>query len=184
RLDSRDRVAREHQLHRATHAHQPRMVGAVRRRHRAHGRVADLRILGDVDEIARGREFSSSREAVSVDLRDDWRRHVPHLKPSVDQMARPNSLAWRNVARKRLAGRLRKVIAGAETFAVAANDNRADARIDIGLTQGIEEFGAQTIGKRVALVGTVERDAPNTRLRIVDLDEFVIAHRSLTYFAA
>ena len=89
RLDAGHRVAGEQRLHPAAQAHQPRLPLHVGRRHQPHRRVADRRVLGDVDEVARRRQLGAAGEAVAVDLGDDRRRHVPHLEPVVDDVARP-----------------------------------------------------------------------------------------------
>src|SRR5581483_1777499 len=94
----------------------------------------------------------------------------------IDQMPGPYALARRDVARQRLVGRLREVIACAEAFAVALDDDGADRGIDVGLAQRIEKFAAKGVGESVSLVGPVERDTADAGFGIFDLDEPVVAH--------
>ena len=78
----------------------------------AHGRVAHLRVVGHVDEVAAGGELASAGQAVAVHLRDDRLGHVPDAHPGVGHVARPLTLAGRGVVRV-----LEALVAAAEVVA-------------------------------------------------------------------
>ena len=61
----------------------------------ARGRVADLGVRGDVDQVAARRQLSSSRQAIAVHLGDDGLGEVPDPEPAVDDVARPLARAAR-----------------------------------------------------------------------------------------
>ena len=88
--------ARQHRLHGAAHAHEPR-CHAMSVAHEAHRRVADLRVVRrDVDEVAGRRQLGAAGEAEPVHLCDERRRHVPHLEPAVDDVAGPPAVRRRS----------------------------------------------------------------------------------------
>ena len=62
---ARDRVAGEDELHGAAEAEQHGVVLPVRRAHHAHDRIADLGVVGDVDEVAGRRELGRARRSRS-----------------------------------------------------------------------------------------------------------------------
>ena len=62
--------AGQHHLHGAAYADYPRIKLVVRRAHGTHRRIAYLRILGDVDQIAAGRELGATGQAIAVHLGD------------------------------------------------------------------------------------------------------------------
>src|SRR5262249_30871678 len=132
--------------------------------------------FGDVDEIAGGGEFAATREAIPVDLRDNRGRHVPNLEPSIDKVPRPDAFAGGDVTGQRFARRLREIVAGTEALAVALDNDGADLGVEIGFAQRVEEFSAKRIGKRVALVRTIQGDASNFRLGRIDFDKAIFRH--------
>src|SRR3546814_20245556 len=58
-------------FHGAPHPHQPREDLIVRRAHHPHWRVADLGVLGDIDQVTGGCELRAARKAVAMHLRND-----------------------------------------------------------------------------------------------------------------
>jgi hypothetical protein len=58
----------------------------------------------------------------------------------------------------------RQIVAGEKTRPGAAQNRDRDSGIAIGRLQRIEDFSAQAIVQRVALVGPVQRDAPDPGL--------------------
>ena len=139
----------------------------VGRRHRAHRRVADHRVVGDVEEVARGGELRTAGEAVAVDLADDGCRHVHHLHPALDQRPAPEPVAQGGGPGQRLVGVGREVVAGAEARARASQDHHADVEVLVAPPQLVEQHRAHAVAHRVALLGPVERDAADVRTRIV-----------------
>ena len=83
------RVARQHQFHGAAHADQPGVILHVGRAHQPHRRIADLGVVGDVDDIAGGGEFGAAGKAIAVHLRDHGLGEIPDPEPALDDVARP-----------------------------------------------------------------------------------------------
>ena len=54
-----------------------------------HRRIADLGVLGDVDEVAAGGELAAAGEAVAVHLRDHRLGQVPDAHPALGDVAGP-----------------------------------------------------------------------------------------------
>src|SRR3546814_8298786 len=84
-------------FHGAPHPHQPREDLIVRRAHHPHWRVADLGVLGDIDQVTGGCELRAARKAVAMHLRNDRRGEIPDAKAAFDDMARPKSDATRSM---------------------------------------------------------------------------------------
>ena len=79
-------VAGQHQFHGTAHADQPWMILHVRRAHQPHRRITDLGIVGDVDDIAGGREFGPAGKAIAVHLRDHRFCQIPDREPAFDDV--------------------------------------------------------------------------------------------------
>ena len=89
---ARHRVARQHRLHGAAHAHEPRLPCHVGRRHEAHRRVADLRVVrrrrrgrsADASSVPPARQKPCTCAMSGVDMSHisnqpwtTWRAHPP-----------------------------------------------------------------------------------------------------------
>src|SRR5262249_39693357 len=107
----------------------------------AHGGVADLRVLGDVDEVAARRELAPAGEAVAVHLRDHGLREVPDPHPAGGHVARPVAVAAGGVD-GRLQARVaaRELVARREALAGAAHDLHAHVRIAVALLEGVQQL--------------------------------------------
>ena len=162
-FDARDRVAGEHHLHRLAHAEEPRVEVHVGHAE-PHRRVAHLRVLGHVDEVATGRELARAREAVAVHLRDHRLREIPDAHPALGDVARPRALAARRVVRHLEAFvAAAEVVAGRERRARAADDRDRHVGVLVVRAQRVEDRAAQRVDQAVALLGPVHRDAPDRR---------------------
>ena len=140
----------------------------VGRAHEARGRVADLRVLGDVDEIAARRELAAPGQAVAVHLGDDGLGEVPDPEPAVDDVARPLSRAARRVVRL-VDGIVRaEIVARAEGRSRAPKHGDLHGGIGVGLLERGEDRAAQLVVERVALLGPVHREAPDAGARVID----------------
>ncbi len=170
RLDGFDAghgVTGQQRLHPPAQTHQPGLPLHVRRRHQPDRRVPDLRVLGDVHEVTRCSQLGASGEAVSVDLPDDRRRHVPHLEPVVDDVTAPPSVRRRDRPLDVVVHRA-EVVAGAEGRAVAADHDHRHVAVAVGGPQCIEQRTSQVVVECVALVRSVEREPSHLGQRIVD----------------
>ena len=127
RLDAVDRVAGEHHLHRFAHPEEPRVEVHVGNAE-AHRRVAHLRVLGHVHEVATGRELAPAGEAVTVHLRDHRLGEIPDAHPTLGDVARPRAFAARRVI-----GHVEALVAAAEV--VAGRERRARAADDRDATR-------------------------------------------------
>ena len=92
-------------------------------------------------------------------LRDDRRRHVHHLEPSGENVARPCTIGGADRPGRRLGLVLREVVTRGKALARAADDDDTHLRIGIGLAQQFEKSRTQGMRERVALVGSVEGEA-------------------------
>jgi hypothetical protein len=90
-------VTRQHQFHGSTHADQPRVILHVRRAHQPHRRISDLGIVGDIDDIAGGCEFSAAGKAIAVHLRNHRFCQIPDREPAFDNVPRPLARTCRRV---------------------------------------------------------------------------------------
>ena len=172
-LVTTDRVAGQHRLHRAAHAGQPHVPRHVRRAHRADRRVADLRVVSDIDQIARRGQLGAAGQAVAVHLSDDRRGQVHDLEPALQHVARPRSVGPRDRPRRWFGRILGEVVARREARPGAADDDDAHRSIGIGGAEGVEQLGAQPVRQRVALVRPVERQSADGRGRIVDQHQWL-----------
>ena len=97
----------------------------------AHRRIADLGVLGHVDQVAAGRQLAAAGQAVAVHLGDDRLRQIPDAHPSVGDVARPLTLTGRGEERQLEAlVAATEVVAGREALAAAPNDRDPHVRID------------------------------------------------------
>ena len=147
------------------HAHQPRVVLVVRRRHGAHGRIADLGVLGDVDQVAGDREFGAAGQAPAVHLGDHRLGQVPDAETALDHVPGPLPLAAR-----RLVGRRAdpgQVVAGGEAGSGAAQDHHPHLGVAVAGLERREDLAAQGVGQGVALGRPVEGEAAHVRRGIV-----------------
>ena len=157
---------------RGAHAEEPRVELHVGRAE-AHRGVADLGVLGDVDEVAAGGELAAAGEAVAVHLRDDRLGQIPDAHPAVGDVTRPLALAPGGVVRQLVAlVAAAEVVARGEARAGAADDRDAHVVVGVGGPQLLEELAPQRMVQRVALLGPVERDAADLRRGFVDEDQF------------
>jgi len=69
----------------------------VRRAHGSHRRVADLRILSHIDQVAGGSEFAAASQAIAVHLGNDRLAQVPDAERAFDDMTGPLAGAIRRV---------------------------------------------------------------------------------------
>ena len=142
----------------------------------AHRRVAHLRVVGHVDEVAAGGELAAAGEAVAVHLRDHRLAELPDAHPALRDVARPVAVTARCVPGELLAlVAAAELVAGREALARAAHDHHAHVRILVRLAQRREDRAAQRVVERVALLGAVQRDAPHVRRGIVD-ENHVLGH--------
>src|SRR5947208_2394078 len=94
----------------------------VRRAHQPYWRIADLRIVGDIDEIAGGSQFASSRQAITVHLRDNRFRQIPDAERAFDHVSSPLPGAARRVVRLAFGIVAAQVVASRETYPCTAQD--------------------------------------------------------------
>ena len=137
-LDPRDRVSRDHHLHGLAHADEPRVEMHVGHAE-AHRRVAHLRVLGDVHQVAAGGELAAARQAVAVHLRDHRLGQVPDAHPTLGDVTRPRPFSPGRVEGHLLtlvaAG---QVVPGGERRAGAAHDLHAHRAVLIPLAQRLQ----------------------------------------------
>ena len=100
------------------------------------------------------------------------RRHVPHLEPVVDDVAAPPTVGLRDGALD-VAVRRAEVVPRREARPGAADDDDRDVAVAVGPAQLVEQRAAQGVVECVALRGPVQRQAPNTRQRVVDEQHIV-----------
>ena len=106
----------------------------------AHRGVAHLGVLGDVDEVAAGRQLAATGEAVAVHLGDDRLGEVPDAHPALGDVARPLALAAGRVVRHVEAlVAAAEVVAGREAGARAADDGDVDGIVLVALDQRLQE---------------------------------------------
>jgi hypothetical protein len=170
------RIARQHQLHGAAHADKPGMILHVRRAHQPHRRITDLRVVGDIDDIAGGCEFGAAGQAIAVHLRDHGFCQIPDREPALDDMPRPLARPCRRMIG--LIDRIvrRQIVPCGKARTGAAQDRDRDVAIAVSRFQNFENFGAQPVVQRVALFRTIQGDAPDPRPRLVD-ENMLIRHR-------
>ena len=130
-VGSTHRIAGQQRFHPATQSHQPGLPLHVRRRHQPHGRVSDLRVLGDVHEVAGRGEFGAAGETPAVHLTDDRRGHVPHLQPVVDDVAAPPPVGLGDATLDVVVG-CAEVVTGAERRAVPTDDDHRNVAVVVG----------------------------------------------------
>ena len=171
RLGAGHRVAGQHRLHRPPQAEQPRVPRHVGRAHQAHGRVADLRVLGDVDEVAGRGQLGAAGQAVAVHLGDERRGHVHHLEPALEDVAGPAPVGRGRRPRERFGAVLGQVVAGREAGTGAPDDDHPHLGVGVAGPQLLEQLGPQRVGERVALGGPVEGQAADGRCRVIGQHE-------------
>ena len=167
-LDPGHRVAGQQRLHAVAQPHHPRLPLHVGRRHQAHRRVADRRVLGHVHEVAGRGQLGPAGQAVAVDLGDDRRGHVPHLEPVVDDVARPPTVDLGDRALDVVVAARAEVVAGREARPGAPDDDDRDLGVAVGGPQPVEQRAAQGVVERVALGRSVQRQAADPRRRVID----------------
>ena len=173
-LESVEGVAGEHELHGRPHADDPGVVLVVGRAHRPHRRIADLRVLGDVDEVTCDGELRAPGQAPAVDLGDDGLGHVPHAEAALDDVPGPLALAAGRVERQ--GADPGEVVARREAGARAPQDDDPHRRILVRRLKGREQLPAQGVGEGVALLGPVQGQAPDVRRRIIDQEDGLVGH--------
>ena len=173
-LGAAERVAGEHHLHALAHPAHPRVVLQVGRAE-PHRGVADLGVLGDVDDVAPGGELAATREAVAVHLCDHRLREVPDAGPVAGDLTLELTFAGREpVGGRAGVGRIAaEVVARGEALARAADDRHAHVGIGVGFAEREDDLAAQRRVERVALLGPVQRDAPHHRRGVVHQDHGV-----------
>jgi hypothetical protein len=109
------------------------------RAHEAGRRVADLGVVGDVDQVAAGGEFAAAGQAIAVYLGDHRFVEVPDLEPTLHDMARPLVGAAGGVVGlvDRVVGG--QIVTGAERRAGAAQDRDLHRWIGVGFLEGGED---------------------------------------------
>ena len=175
------RIARQHQLHGAAHADQPRMILHVgrrssaapadsrsgrRRRHRRCRRRSRVRCRrpGNSRAPARSRAWPDPRSRTSPRRRG----------ATIGRGPPPNDRADRPCCRRRDRSRPKSTDPPPRTIVIETSP------IAIGLLQHLEHFGAQPVVQRVALFRPVQRDAPHPRPGIVD-ENVLIGHLFLHF---
>src|SRR4030095_12203822 len=132
RLDSGERIAREHHLHRLAHADEPG-VEVVVGHAEAHRRVSHLCVVGHVDEVTAGGELAAARKAVAVHLRDHGLAELPDAHPACRHVARPVAVTARRIPGQLLSRvAAAELVAGREARARAAHDHHAHRGIGVG----------------------------------------------------
>ena len=172
-LGAGHRIAGEHQLHGVAHAGEPGMELGVGRAHEAHRRIADLRVLRHVDEVAGGGQLAAAGQAIPVHLGDHRLGEVPDLEPPVHHVARPVPVAPRGGIGPPLGEIGAEIIARGEADAGAPHDGHAHRLVPVGAAERVEELAAKLVAERIALLGAVERHPAHARSRGVDHDEAV-----------
>jgi hypothetical protein len=66
-----------------------------------------------------------------------------------------------------------QIVTGGKAPARAAQDAHSHIQVSVRFFEGVQNFGAELIIQRVAFVWTVEGNAPDQRLRVIDQNEFV-----------
>src|SRR5262249_9048910 len=107
-------------------------------------------------------------------------REVPDAHPAFGHVARPLAVAARREERQRLAlVPPAELVACREALARAADDLHAHVRICVALAQRRDDLAPQRVVHRVALLSTVQRDAPNVRRGGVDQYDGVVGHAAI-----
>src|SRR4029453_13794361 len=110
----------------------------------AHGRVADLGVVGDVHEVAAGRQLAAPGQAVAVHLGDLRLGQVPDVHPALGHVAGP-----RTGPARRVEGHLEalvptaEVVAGGEARPGAADDRDVHGLVLVGLDQRLADVAAE-----------------------------------------
>ena len=131
-----------------------------------HRRVADLGVLGDVDQVARGGQLRPAGQAVAVHLGDQRGRHVHHLEPALQHVAGPAAVAPAVIGHGgSSAGSCAEVVAGREARTAAPDDDHPDVRVGVGIAKGGEQLAPQRVPEGVALRRAVQRQAADRRRR-------------------
>lgn len=129
--------------------------------------IAEARIVGRDDEIARQRDLERAGIAMAMDRGDHRHRQLFH---------HPQRLAMPAARGDRFAlGDVAEIMAGRKTFARAAQDDAADRAIVPEIGNMAAKLCEQRDGERVELVGPVERQ-PRPAIEILALHQ--ISHRS------
>lgn len=150
----------------------------VRRTHQPHGRVTDLRIVGDVDEIAGRREFGAAGEAIAMHRSDHRLGQVPDAEPAFDDVPRPLPGTARRIIGLVLPIVGAEIVAGAEGGTRAAQDADANRGIAVrGLQRG-ENGTAQGIVERIALFRPIHGKAMYARRGLVDQQQGRYGHQA------
>ena len=171
-------IAGEHELHRRPHADEPGMELEVGRAQHAHHRVAELRVLGDVDEVAGGSQLGPPGHRVAVHLRDHRLGEVPQLRPPLGDVARPRAVASRCVERATLGQARLQVVTRREAGPGAADDGDAHRRVTVGRVERRRRARSRSgVADRVALLGPVEGEAPDPGRGVVHEYERRVAGR-------
>ena len=105
----------------------------------AHRRVAHLRVLGDVHQVASGGQLAAARQAIAVHLGDHRLGQVPDAHPTLGDVTRPRPFSPGRVEGHLLtlvaAG---QVVPGRERRASAAHDLHAHRAVLIPLAQRLQ----------------------------------------------
>ena len=136
------------------------------------GGVTHLRILGNEDQVAARGEFTASGQAVPVYLRDHRLGQIPNAHPPVSDMPRPRTFSGRGeIGQVEALISIGQVVAGTEALAVSPQNRHADVGVAVVILQGAEDVASQRVIEGISLLRSVERNAANARLGLIDLNE-------------
>ena len=160
----RDRVAGQHDLHRARFAHDARpalRAAAARDDADVDLRLPELRRLRGDDHVARERQFAAAAVAVTADGGDDRLARPPHRAQDgrVEAVKHARCATWAH---------LLDVRAGAEGLVVAGDDDAAHVGALLELLQGLRGLALQLCVERVEHLRAVQLNHAHIRLDAAD----------------
>ena len=124
------------------------MVLPVGRAHDPHHGVADLRIVGDVDEVAGRSQLGRPGDRVPVDLGDDRLGEVPDAEPGVVGLAGPLPIAGRRVEGRVLhQRRAAEVVPGREARSGAPDDGDPHVGVDVVGPERVEQLRPASVSR-------------------------------------
>jgi hypothetical protein len=140
------------------------------------GRVTDLCIVGDINEIATRSEFCRSGKTVTMDLSNHGLCEIPDTHPSFRHLTRVATKPIGRLVRRRLVvnGASGEVVTGRETLACATDDRDSRGLIGIMFAKGGDDLAAHCRAKGIPLVWVIERDSTDTRRWFVNENLLVL----------
>jgi serine/threonine protein kinase len=178
RFLSADRIARQHELHPESRAEEPCMplhVGSPE----SDGRITDLCVVGDINEIATRGELRRAGKTVTMDLGDDGLGEIPNAHPRLRHLTRVAAETISRLVRRRLVvdGASGEVVPGGEALACPTNNRDPRSVIGVMFAKSGDDLATHRGAKGIPLVRVVERDPADTRRWFIN-ENLLVLHMS------